>query len=133
MNEETNKQKPKITESILKIGIWVSSVAALLFVIAGFVAWRWIHQEAKPTLNDWGSYGSYLQGTVASLWSLAGTLLIFVAFLAQKQQLLRQEQELEEQAKQFRMQHESIKLQNFENSFFQLLNLHNQNFRMHPR
>jgi hypothetical protein len=127
MKKEVDKQKSRITESILKIGIWISSIAAFMFVVAGFVAWRWVHSENKTGLDDWGNYGSYLQGTVASLWSLAGTLLIFVAFLAQKQQLLRQEIELEEQAKQFRIQHESIKLQNFENSFFQLLNLHNQN------
>lgn len=51
----------------------------------------------------------------------------FCGFLAQKQQLISQESELEEQAKQFKKQHDSIRLQNFENSFFQLLNLHNQN------
>ena len=61
------------------------------------MSWRWVHSENKTGLEDWGNYGSYLQGTVASLWSLAGTLLIFVAFLAQKQQLLRQQIELEEQ------------------------------------
>src|SRR5208283_189972 len=55
-----------------------------------------------------------------------GTFLIFAAFLAQKQQLKRQEAELDKQAEQFRMQHESIKLQNFENAFFQLLSQHRQ-------
>ena len=119
------------SESIFAWGIGISIIAASAFVVFGFVAWHWgsheLHQQQNPSLNDWGNYGSYLQGTTASLWALAGTFLIFAAFLAQKQQLKRQEVELNEQAKQFQMQHESIKLQNFENSFFQLLNLHNQN------
>lgn len=126
METEQDSPKPRKTETILKYGILISTIAAFAFVIAGFVAWHWVHQDNKPSLNDWGNYGSYLQGTVASLWSLAGTLLIFVAFLAQKQQLLRQEIELKNQEKQFELQQQSIKIQNFENSFFQLLNQHRQ-------
>jgi len=117
-------------EKGFKWGIRICIGLAILFVILGFVA-GFIGYKAPRSddnfLNDLGNFGSYLQGTTASFWSLAGLLIIFVAFLAQKQQLKRQETELEEQARQFRMQHESIKLQNFENSFFQLLNLHNQN------
>jgi hypothetical protein len=119
------------SESIFTWGIAVSLIAASAFIIFGFIAWRWgsneLHKQQYPSLNDWGNYGSYLQGTVASLWALAGTFLIFAAFLAQKQQLLRQEVEIKNQEKQSELQQQSIKLQNFENSFFQLLNLHNQN------
>jgi hypothetical protein len=118
------------SETIFAWGIGISIIAASAFVVFGFVAWHWgsheLHQQQNPSLNDWGNYGSYLQGTTASLWALAGTFLIFAAFLAQKQQLKRQEVDLDEQAKQFRMQHESIKLQNFENSFFQLLTQQSQ-------
>jgi hypothetical protein len=81
-----------------------------LFVILGFVAGFIGYKTPRSDdnfLNDLGNFGSYLQGTTASFWSLAGLLIIFVAFLAQKQQLKRQETELEEQAKQFRMQHEA--------------------------
>jgi hypothetical protein len=70
---------------------------------------------------------------VGSLWALAGLLFIYVTFLAQKRQLQQQTDELEEQQEQFeiqrrdsQLQQESIKQQNFENTFFHLLNLHNQ-------
>jgi hypothetical protein len=117
-------------ETSIKRWIWICGVAAFVLVTFGVIAW-WIgHRKffgtGNPSLGDWGNYGSFLQGTTASLWSLAGLLIIFVAFLAQKQQLLRQELELQKQAKQFELQQQSIKLQNFENSFFQLLSLHNQ-------
>lgn len=117
-------------ETSIKRWIWICGIAAFVLVVLGGIAWWQGHREffaaGKPQLADWGNYGSYLQGTTASLWSLAGLLIIFVAFLAQKQQLLRQELELEKQGKQFALQQHSIKLQNFENSFFQLLNQQNQ-------
>jgi Putative phage abortive infection protein len=86
------------SETIFAWGIGISIIAASAFVVFGFVAWHWgsqeLHQQQNLSLNDWGNYGSYLQGTTASLWALAGTFLIFAAFLAQKQQLKRQEVEL---------------------------------------
>jgi len=117
-------------ETSIKRWIWICGTAAFVLVVLGGIAWWQGHREffaaGKPQLADWGNYGSYLQGTTASLWSLAGLLIIFVAFLAQKQQLLRQELGLEKQAKEFALQQHSIKLQNFENSFFQLLNQQSQ-------
>jgi hypothetical protein len=140
MNSEPPRVKASQPERFIKIGIGLGILGACVFGILGFVAWgygHWVffgsHQPApnsQPSgnlsLNNWGNYGSYLQGTTASLWSLAGLFVIFVAFLAQKQQLIRQDVELEEQRRRFQLQHESIKQQNFENSFFQLLSLHNQ-------
>jgi hypothetical protein len=117
-------------ENIFKCGIRICIALAVIFVILGFVAGFIGYRPPRADdnfLNDLGNFGSYLQGTTASFWSLAGLLIIFVAFLAQKQQLMRQEIELKNQEKQFELQQQSIKLQNFENSFFQLLNLHNQN------
>jgi hypothetical protein len=117
-------------ENSFKCGIRICIALAVIFVILGFVAAFIGYRPPRADdnfLNDLGNFGSYLQGTTASFWSLAGLLIIFVAFLAQKQQLMRQEIELKNQEKQFDLQQQSIKLQNFENSFFQLLNLHNQN------
>jgi Putative phage abortive infection protein len=132
---------------LIKWAIWIciigASILIILGVVAAFVGYR-VPRHDENFLNDVGNWGSYLQGTTASLWSLAGLLIIFVAFLAQKQQLLlqndqlkeqrnqfeieqqRQQSELEDQKSQFRLQLQSIKLQNFESSFFQLLNMQNQ-------
>jgi len=54
--------------------------------------------------SDLGNYGSYLQGTTASLWSLAAFFMVFVAFLLQQKQLFQQHSEIEEQGKQFQIQ-----------------------------
>jgi hypothetical protein len=107
------------------------TIVAWTLVIIGFIigaagVWEVYCDTGKFSLSNLSSLGSYLQGTVASVWSLAGFLLIYVTFLAQKRQLLQQDAELEDQKKQFQLQHDSIKQQNFESSFFQLLNNHNQ-------
>ena len=119
------------SESLITLGIWIGIVLASILVVLGLIEWNEAHgiffkPKSELKSEDWGNYGSYLQGTTASLWSLAGFFLILVAFLAQKQQLLRQHVELEDQRKQFQLQHDSLKRQNFESSFFQLLNVHNQ-------
>lgn len=101
-------------ETITKVGIWFGVIAAIILVVFGGLAWRQGYRAffgaGNPALGDWGNYGSYLQGTTATLWSLAGLLIIFVAFLAQKQQLKLQQKQFEQQS--------------FENHFFQLLDLH---------
>lgn len=81
--------------------------------------------------------GDFYGGTVASVWSLAGLFLIYVAFLGQKQQLLNQQLEimysqlevkytrleLAGQKQEMKEQNETLRQQKFENTFFQLLNL----------
>lgn len=117
---------------------------AWFFVVLGGLAaiWGlWIYRSDLSSETNLSSLGSYFQGAVGSLWALAGLMFIYVAFLGQKQQLLLQREameqqkaqfdqeqnELEQQREQFLLQQESIRQQNFENAFFQLLGLHNQN------
>jgi hypothetical protein len=121
------------TQLAIRVAIWVCIIAAMMLVAFGGVEWWWGHQVLRgtpvsqatnqtavsPQLNDLGNYGSYLQGTVASMWALAGVLIIFVAFLVQAQQL-------NDQRKQFTAQNDAIKRQNFENRFFQLVNFHHK-------
>ena len=52
-------------------------------------------------LDELDKLGSYLQGTTGSLFALAGLMFIYVAFLGQKQQLIIQSEQLQEQKKQF--------------------------------
>ena len=84
--------------------------------------------------------GDYTGGVVASMWSLAGLFIIFVAFLGQKQQILHQKmelkynqfevkatrKELEGQKEQMIEQNKTLKQQRFENTFFQMLSLHHK-------
>lgn len=67
--------------------------------------------------NNLALYGSFLQGTVVSVWSLAAFIFVYVAFLGQQEALSHSQLEaaaLERTAVQ----------QRFESTFFNLLRLH---------
>src|SRR5260370_5406523 len=140
--QEANLQRGQLERQI-HLYQWAAWMLVALGTAAGIYGVR--------KISNLGDLGSYLQGTTGSLFALAGLLLIYVAFLGQKLQLLfqreeienqkeqfaheqalqkeqaaQQEKELERQRAQFPIQNESIKLQNYESSFFQLLHLHNQ-------
>jgi hypothetical protein len=134
----------KIT--VLTFVAWFCVILGFLAIVPGVC--RLVSEPhadgGQISLASLSSFGSYLQGAVQSLWSLAAFLFIYVAFLGQKQQLQlqaqqfeieqrqqkqqieQQEIELENQRQQFRIQNDSIRLQNFENAFFQLLNQQSQ-------
>lgn len=133
-----------------------SELESLSKKIIKFTSWAWIFVWIgfavgivsiiifyyKNTENGFGLnlLGDFMSGTVASIWSLAGLFFIYVAFLGQKQQLLNQQLEimysqlevkytrleLAGQKLEMKEQNETLKLQKFENTFFNLLSLHHQ-------
>lgn len=68
--------------------------------------------------------GEFLGGTVGSIWALAGVILFFLALIYQKHELVLQREELKESRKIMESQSKTIAIQQFENTFFQLLNFH---------
>jgi hypothetical protein len=101
--------------------------AAAACFLYGISEWnKGMHALRTPQQQqyaDWGNVGSYLQGTVASLWALAGVFLFVLAYLGQQRELRLQRAQLAAQEKQLKDQLETMKKQSFEDSFFQLLNL----------
>jgi hypothetical protein len=71
-----------------------------------------------------GVIGEFLGGTVGSIWALAGVILFFLALIYQKRELVLQRMELHESRKIMESQSKTIAIQQFENTFFQLLNFH---------
>ncbi len=104
----------------------------LLGVIAVLIGLYFFDMRSDKGLE---SLGNYSAGTVVAFWSLAGVVLIYLAFLGQKQELLLQKEELRlnrieleetrkvlnEQKKEFELQNKTLLNQNFQNLFFQLL------------
>ena len=71
-----------------------------------------------------GMAGEFIGGTVGSIWALAGVILFFLALIYQKRELVLQRIELHESRKIMQSQSRTIAIQQFENTFFQLLNFH---------
>ena len=89
------------------------AVAALY----GYSAFIGMKLPTNIDRNDLAAFGNFLQGAVASVWSLAAFLFIYVAFLGQQE-------ELEHSRNEAATQEKTAAQQRFENSFFNLLRLH---------
>lgn len=103
----------------------------LLAVLGGIGVAVWflyVLNESTPEFwldtNLLGVAGEFLGGTVGSIWALAGVILFFLALIYQKRELVLQREELKESRKIMESQSTTIAIQQFENTFFQLLNFH---------
>ncbi|MEQ9404886.1 MAG: putative phage abortive infection protein [Cyclobacteriaceae bacterium] len=98
------------------LGLWLS------YVFIGKI--QTIDGPIWEDHNLLGMAGEFLGGTVGSIWALAGVILFFLALIYQKRELVLQRMELHESRKIMESQSKTIAIQQFENTFFQLLNFH---------
>jgi hypothetical protein len=58
---------------ILKAAMWTCGISAAVCLVFGGVEWEAGRSAVKDftNLTQLGNFGSFLQGTVASLWALA--------------------------------------------------------------
>jgi hypothetical protein len=119
-----------------------------LFIV-GFTLFIWndwsFSFDNKIKSEKIGQFGDFVGGLIGSIWALAGVVLFYVALTEQrkdfatnrevldaqtdalKQQIKEfelQRVELSETRKVFKIQSETLKKQQFESTFFNLLNLH---------
>ncbi len=120
----------------------------LILFLTGTIIFLW---EENFSINDSinsekiSQFGDAIGGIVGSIWSLAGVILFYVALTEQRKdiQINRealntqiealnkqieefelQRHELEETREVFKEQSETLRIQRFENTFFQLISLH---------
>lgn len=94
----------------------VIGLVALLFV-GGFVVAAWLYQGGA----DLPTFGATVGGVVGTLWSLAGILVVYLAFLGQQEELVLQREELTQQREQITAQTDQFRRQQDESTFFHLL------------
>ena len=128
----------KEQEEILEKNITQEQVKATRYTILSFSfiligAGTFIFWFISGNNNDLDKLGDYVGGVVTSIWSLAGLIIIYVAFLGQKQQILQQQKEMLYNRLEIWMtreemvqQNQTLSRQRFENTFFQMLSLHHQ-------
>jgi hypothetical protein len=89
---------------------WILVVSGLVAAGYGYTAFIGRHYLWQVDKNELSALGNFLQGAVASLWSLAAFVFIYVAFLGQQEELHR---------------HEAMSAQErFESIFFELVRIH---------
>jgi hypothetical protein len=100
-------------------------------ILVGLIAF--VYWFINGNTDELNKFGEYVGGAVTAIWSLAGLIIIYVAFLGQKQQILQQQKEMlynrfeiHLTRKEMIEQNKTLRQQRFENTFFQMLNLHHQ-------
>lgn len=136
---------PKIiSEKNSVILLWLGVILFLIGI--GIFVWKESFSiSSKIDSDKIAHFGDLISGVIGSVWSLAGVILFYVALTEQRkdystnqkaleiqvktlnqqiEEFKLQRVELEETRKVFKEQSETLRIQRFENTFFQLINLH---------
>ena len=143
ITQQINDINIQITQAEKTIKIYKSlavfSILSGFILIAIFLIIFYLEKEKEyHYLIDVGNISG---GIVASLFSLAGLILVYVAFLGQKQQLLYQQiemiynkeelsltrNEMSNQQIEMQKQNDTLEIQRFENLLFQLIENYQNN------
>jgi len=123
------------SRNLIIAGVILAIIGAILFL------WNFIYIPSQNVDTEKiAQFGDYFSGIIGSIWSLAGVILFYVALQEQRrdieinrialekqiQEFELQREELSETREVFKEQSETLKVQRFENTFFQLLNLHHE-------
>jgi hypothetical protein len=113
--EESNKE---IKEEKLHLLIFLFLVVLFLWILG------WLLMDTFIDSEDHGIFGDKF-GSINALFSGFALAGIIYTIVLQKKELSLQREELEETREEFKIQNITLKKQRFENTFFQLLTLHN--------
>lgn len=124
----------KGTEKVLLRAAIICGILGILIFIVSYILFQ--HNEDynsnfKINSEKFGDFGSFLSGVVGTVWALVSVILFYLTLRLQRKELSLQRSELEltrnelqGQKDQMIQQNKTLLVQQFENTFFQLLNVH---------
>lgn len=125
-------------------------IIGFLFIIVNPILFFWnepLYDDVTINSEKFGQFGDFFGGVAGSIWSLAGIILFYIALREQREDFKTnnkvlqaqtdalemqikefelQRDELKETREVFQTQNKTIKTQQFESTFFSLVNLHHQ-------
>lgn len=118
MNDHAEKKIEKVINS-QELKIWLFSVilffTAIFFVLLVFFLYRLVFNgDLSKSGPTWGEFGSYFGGVLSPLFSFMALIAVLVTILIQGYQM-------EISVLSFKKQINLIKIQDFENAYFQLV------------
>ncbi|WP_152054777.1 putative phage abortive infection protein [Aliarcobacter butzleri] len=119
---------------------WILIIAICLFIGLIITYFSFIISQEDTVKSNWGTFGDFIGGTLNPLFALFSLFAIIYTIKIQTEELELSRKELEEtkeelkesriaqqeQSDSLKLQNQATKLQIFENTFFQLLNQHNE-------
>lgn len=116
------EQYQKVAISLIVIGGFLIIITTLIFLSKTTA----LKLGFPIDTSIFGNYGDVVGGVVGALWSLAGVLLFYAALKLQREDLNLQRQELVKSREIAQEQSKTFHVQRFENTFFNLLDLHHE-------
>lgn len=119
---------------------WILIIAICLFIGLIIVYFSFIISQEDTIKSNWGTFGDFIGGTLNPLFALFSLFAIIYTIKIQTKELELSREELEstrkelegsriaqqEQSESLKLQNEATRLQIFENTFFQLIDLFNK-------
>lgn len=129
---DKNKKDEEVTEDtflqkhIIKI-LFVISIVAVVLIISALLFYRiYVGTEFTHSNEIWGQFGDYFGGLLNPILSFLALIALLVTITLQSKELKLATNEMRDSSTALKEQSDSLKLQNFENTFFNLLNKHTQ-------
>jgi hypothetical protein len=110
-------------------GLALAWILVGVAVFAALFPWDLLEKISSSwfriNLKVYEGFGQFLSGVTTPFLTLAAFILLYKTYKSQKEELFAQKQELRETREEFEKQNETLRLQRFENTFFSMLDLHN--------
>src|SRR5690554_5889349 len=119
--KEKNNQLPEFKK---KHFWWFVSIAGIIIVFVFVFYFTNFPNGISSEQNTWGIFGDFIGGTLNPLLAFMGLIALLYTIIIQSSELKETRNELIKSSKALDEQSTSLKLQNFENTFFNLLNIH---------
>lgn len=114
----------KITENQENdFGMWFWGVIITLLIICSWIGTLFLLKDYPSDVR--GTFGDMF-GSINALFSGLALAGIIFTILLQRKELMLQRKELSDTREEFKIQNVTLRLQRFENTFFNLLSLHHQ-------
>jgi len=105
-------------------GVIITAII-LITIVSSLYFYNFREYGLSPQHEDWGTFGDFMGGTLNPLFAFLSLLALLKTLQIQSQELRATRKEMNTSSTALGEQSKSIKLQNFENTFFNMVNLHN--------
>ena len=129
MSESVNKKdidKPWFKKFEVWSMIIGEIVAASALVIPFLIMLITKQNYSLETFENLGTDGDFFGGTTVGLLSFSSILFVIAAIFMQREELRIQKTELQKTTDEFKMTNDTMKKQQFESTFFNMISLHHQ-------
>lgn len=127
MTEEAQSKNEQawLSRYIIPVLVSLFVIALLSGAIVILVYANYFSGGITADHGRWGAMGDFFGGTLNPIFGFIGLFALLLTIAIQNKELSNSTRELRTSARALNEQSSSLKIQNFENTFFQLLGLHN--------